>query len=514
MKNLLLACCFLLMASSCATGQQPNVSPEKGWSSKYVSRNPDGSLRYHPDAKGNIIPDFSRVGYHQGNKEIPEVAVVKTVQAAKSGSSQEIIQQAIEEVSARTPDKNGFRGAILLKKGTYHIPGSLEIKASGVVLRGEGDNAEGTKLVATGQGKRSLLEVKGQGSVKEVPNTRTKINDAFVPTGAMSFRVASVAGLKVGDKVILFRPGTTNWIADLKMNQIEAKENTKQWQPKEYDLHFQRTITHIKGSEVFLDNPVVMEMETKYGGGELYKYTFDGRITEVGVENIYFESEFANDEDENHGWVAVEFNRVENGWVRNVTSRYFGYSCVSLGNDAKQITVIDSKSLDPKSIIMGGRRYSFNNDGQLNLFLNLHAELGRHDYVTGQKVLGPNVFYNCTATKAQSDIGPHHRWGVGTLYDNITTDGEINIQDRGNWGSGHGWAGVTQVIWNSQAKKVTVQSPWVSGKNYAIGLQGQKVEGRLKGRPDGEWEGLNQTGIQPSSLYQAQLQERKAKSLK
>jgi hypothetical protein len=115
-------------------------------------------------------------------------------------------------------------------------------------------------------------------------------------------------------------------------------------------------------------------------------------------------------------------------------------------------------------VITGGRRYSFSNNGQCNLFTNCHTTEGRHDYVTGSKTLGPNVFYNCTAKKTHADIGPHHRWAVGTLYDNIVTDGEINVQDRGNWGSGHGWAGVTQVLWNCTVKRAAVQSPWASGK--------------------------------------------------
>ena len=206
-----------------------------------------------------------------------------------------------------------------------------------------------------------------------------------------------------------------------------------------------------------------------------------------------------------------QYGKIKNGWVRNVTSRYFGYACISLNPDAKQITVMNSKSLEPKSIVMGGRRYSFDNNGQLNLFMNLHATEGRHDYVTGQKVLGPNVFYNCTAANAQGDIGPHHRWAVGTLYDNIVTDGPINVQDRGNWGSGHGWSGVTQVIWNCTASQATVQNPWVTGKNYCIGLKGKQTQGRLPDRPEGEWEGLNQSGLIPASLYVAQLNARQKK---
>jgi hypothetical protein len=294
------------------------------------------------------------------------------------------------------------------------------------------------------------------------------------------------------------------------MDQIVAKANTQQWQPDYYQFHFERNITKIQNNKVFIDNPVVMSMETQYGGGEIYKYSFDGRVREVGIENLTIESEFASDTAENHGWIAVQMDKAENCWVRNVTSRYFGYSCVSLERNSKNITVIDSKCLDAKSLITGGRRYSFNNVGQLNLFMNLETTEGRHDYVTGAKVHGPNVFYNCKASQTHNDIGPHHRWAMGTLYDNIVTDGPINVQDRGNSGSGHGWAGVNQVFWNCKASAVTAQSPWVSGKNYAIGIVSEKHPGRwFKDRPDAEWEGHNQPGLLPASLYLAQLNARK-----
>ena len=451
-----------------------------------------------------ILPDFSRVGYAQGDRPIPEVKLVKTL--SPSDDAQQVIQAAIDEVSKASPGIDGIRGAILLKKGTYRIPGTLTIHAGGIVLRGEGNE---TRLVATGRGQRSLIVVAGSGDIVEDQQSRTPITDDQVPMGARSFRVRTPQGFQAGDRIILFRPGTDAWIRDLKMDSIDERQGTKQWQAREFDLRFERTVTAIRGDTVFIDNPVVMAMEKKYGGGEIVKYRFEGRISQAGVEDLYCESEFASDTAEDHGWDAVSFNKVENGWIRRVTARYFGYSCVNLGNWARNISVLDCNCYDAKSQITGGRRYSFNNNGQMNLFADCHATEGRHDFVTGARVCGPNVFYHCSAERTHADIGPHHRWAMGTLYDNIVTDGEINIQDRGNWGSGHGWSGVNQILWNCTAQRAAVQSPWVSGKNYCIGLKGGKFEGRLKGRPDGEWEGQNKDGLQPASLYQAQLKARR-----
>lgn len=491
-------------------GFQP---PATQWKSKFLIVNPQGTILYYPDEKGNTIPDFSRVGYYQGDRPIPNVPVVKTVSPADT-NSQAVIQKAIDEVAKRTPDENGFRGAILLKKGTYKIPGTIYITTSGIVLRGEGDGEQGTKLIATGNTQRSLIEVMGNGWLEEIPGTRAIITDEYVPTGATSFNVESAAKFKPGDKIVLLRPGTDAWIKDLKMDVITARKGTKQWHPGEYELYYERVITKIKGNTVYIENPVVMALEKKYGGGSIFKYDFEWRISNVGIEQLRCESTYASDTAEDHGWTAIRINKIENGWVRNVTSRYFGYACVHLEALAKNFTITNSRCLDAKSKITGGRRYSFNVDGQQNLVMNCYSNHGRHDYVTGARVCGPNVFYNCTAKNTHADIGPHHRWASGTLYDNVVTDGEINIQDRGNWGTGHGWAGVTQVLWNCTAKRAAVQSPWANGKNYCIGLKGGKYAGRLSGRPDGEWEGQNKPGLQPGSLFLAQRKARKLKMKK
>jgi hypothetical protein len=493
----ILSSVFLLLVTLAA------FLPAPAWQSKFVKEQ-NGKLTYFPDEKGNILPDFSLVGYNTGNTAIPDVAVATII--SPSADAENKIQAAINELASKAADQKGFRGAILLKKGTYMIQNQLSIQASGIVLRGEGND---TKLVAAGTVNRPLISVSGGGKVQEVKGSRTRITDSYVAVGAKSFNVEEASNFKAGDKIILSRPATQQWIHDLKMDQIVGRAGTKQWTPNEYNLQYERVITKIEGNKIHIDNPVVMEMEPKYGTGEIFKYHFNGRISNVGIENLYCESEFLTDTSENHSWDAVSFDKIENSWVRNVTAKHFAYACVHLHPWAKNISVLDCNCSEHKSVITGGRRYSFCNEGQQNLFMNCHSADGRHDYVTQARTCGPNVFYNCTAERTHADIGPHHRWSTGTLYDNIVTDGQINIQDRGNMGSGHGWVGATQILWNCKAKVVTVQSPWVNGKNYCIGLIGKKDAGHFKDRPEGEWEGQNKEGLQPQSLYIAQMKERK-----
>lgn len=79
---------------------------------------------------GDMIPDFSRVGYRWGDRAIPDVAVVETLTPpSDGGDATALIQQAIDRTQS---------GAILLKRGVYRISGTIRINRSGIVLRGEG----------------------------------------------------------------------------------------------------------------------------------------------------------------------------------------------------------------------------------------------------------------------------------------------------------------------------------------------------------------------------------------
>lgn len=518
---------WLLGACVCLLGMAFTLKP-KPWQSRFVKMDENGHLTYIPDEKGNILPDFSKVGYGHGDQPIPVIPVVKTVHAPQNGFSDQLIQDAIDKLAQKAPDAHGIRGAILLKKGSYRIQGTLHIRKSGIILRGESEPVSrhyntsrdsilathGTTLIATGNTQRTFIDVKGKGSIREIPGTRVRISDNYVPVGTTSFKIANIKNFKIGDSIIVFRPATENWIKDIKMDQIVPRKGTLQWSTKDYQFKFERIITAIKGHTITIDNPIVMNMEDKYGGGYIYRYHYQGRISNVGIENLALVSTYSSDTAEQHGWNAVFYDHIQNSWVKNVVARYFGYSCVNLGHGARNISVLNCQCYDAKSIITGGRRYSFNNDGQLNLFMDCEATQGRHDYVTGAQVRGPNAFVNCRASYTHADIGPHHRWAMGTLYDHIQTTGEINIQDRGNWGSGHGWSGVNQILWNCRAKSAVVQDPWASGHNYAIGLMGEIGKPRFKERNQGIWEGRNTPGLIPTSLYLAQLKDRQQQATK
>src|SRR5690625_8052132 len=76
-----------------------------------------------------------------GGVDLPRIPVRKTI-GPVDGDNTPHIQRAIDEISSRKPDENGFRGAVLLEPGLYSIRNNLFIRASGVVLRGSGDGED------------------------------------------------------------------------------------------------------------------------------------------------------------------------------------------------------------------------------------------------------------------------------------------------------------------------------------------------------------------------------------
>ena len=485
--------------------------------SAWVRTGADGQLIYRADGRGNTLPDFSRAGYGGGGVKLPDVPTVVTLAphtAADTADDGARIQAAIDEVGKRPADANGFRGAVLLQRGVFRLEGSLALRVGGVVLRGEGPGENGTTLFATGKKQRTLIEVGAAGaSRREVEGSRRQIIEAYVPWSAKMVSVEKTSELKVGERIMVHRPSTAEWIHALGMDRIKnrpgAKDGeTKQWTAGGFDLEIERTIVAIEGNRLALDAPVMNALEAKFGGASVYRFTFP-RIVECGVEHLRLVSDYEQgkeDSDEAHAWIGIGLGAVENAWVRDVTVAHFSHA-VQAGNGSIFVTVQDCAHLDPVSQITGSRRYSFSLNGQYGLVQRCHARNARHSFVTSSRVCGPNVFLDGTAVQAKADSGPHHRWAIGTLYDNISDDNELRVQDRQWAGSGHGWAGAQQVLWNCTSKTIVVQQP-PTAQNYAVGCVGLWVKGQWSPEaPNGLIDSPGKP-VLPRSLYLAQLEAR------
>ncbi len=485
-------------------------------SASLVSIGPNGKLIYHPyTPQGDTILDFSHCGYEGGGVALPKVPVKITL-APQLGDKDDLprLQDAVDRLSRLPLDAAGFHGALLLKQGVFRLSDTLRLTSSGIVIRGEGGSEKGTVLLGTSRKDYALVSIAGA-PAQVLANTSQNITTPYVPTGSSTFAVTNGAGFKPGDTVFVTRHGNAAWIHEIKMDQIrphnpKKPELTQQWRP--FDLVFDRVVTQVAGSTLTLDAPLASSIDEKWGGGSVAKYNGGARIQHVGIENLYGICDYdpsivkvydgsTERVDENHARRMVSFDNAQNVWARGLGTRYL-QGVASVGRGAKWVTIQDSASVEPISLITGGRRYSFLDDGQLTLWQRCRADGSRHAFVYDSRVCGPNVFFDCEATHAHAYSEAHHRWSVGGLYDNV--HGNVAVNDRQNYGTGQGWGGANYVIWNGEGALMLQGPP--TAQNFAFGFVGRKVKPSF-GATSGFWEAYGKH-VEPRSLYIKQLEDR------
>jgi hypothetical protein len=467
-------------------------------------------LVYKPyTERGDIIPDFSFSGYKGGGIDIKLPKVVKTL-TPLAGDNTKAIQSALDSIGQLKTDEDGLRGALLLMPGKYNLSESITIKYSGVVLMGEKDQARNTILVATTPKQYTLVRIGERENFKIDHKTKRQVVADYVASGTKKILLNDASCFKVGDAIIVERPSTADWITAIGMDKIEDSwspigvlnktqleeyrksgklsedgkkvNTTKQWEPGSKNLIFERKITAIDKNIITLDIPLTNALQKEFGGGVVYKYSYSKRLSYVGIVNLsatslFNEKVIAKDRggntyfaDEQHGWTFLDFVNAENSWVDNVETKVFSHGFIC-GSKSRFITIQNCSFLDPVCLIEGGRRYAYTINGQQCLVINSYARNGRHDFVLGAVVAGPNAFVDSKAELCHAKSEPHQRWATGTLFDNCSVSGPdagFSLSNRGSFGSGHGWAGAQMVLWNCSAPMAMVMRP-PTAQNFAFG---------------------------------------------
>lgn len=464
-----------------------------------VAADKNGKLIYATAQNGDRIPDYSYCGYMASEQLIPDVPV-RIVVPLKPGDATQRIQAALNYVAALPVGKDGIRGAVLLNKGLYRVNGSLKINATGVILRGSGSGTNGTILFAAGTDRESFIHVTGKNDRQT--SKEIQITDAYVPVNASAFHIAEGANVKKGDMILIHRPSTQAWINTIKTDHFGGDLTALAWKPGERDIYWDRKVTAVDGNTITIDAPLTTALDTAFGGGLVATYTWPGRISQVGIENLILRSAYdiSNPKDEAHRWMAITMENVSDAWIRQVTFEHFAGSAVFIAPTGNRVTVEDCRSLAPVSEIGGQRRNTFLAMGGQNLFQRLYTENGFHDFATGYCAPGPNAFVQCMAWQPYGFSGSIDSWASGVLFDIANIDGQpLSYMNRGQDGQGAGWSAANSLFWNCTAARVDCYQP-PTAQNWAFGTWAQFAG-------DGYWETSNST-ISPRSFYYTQLANR------
>ena len=439
--------------------------------------------------------DFSSCGYKSSDHAIPLVPIRAVVTEGGGEDDRVRIQAAIDLVASMEPDAAGFRGAVLLKGSKFKIGGPLLLRASGVILRGCGTGE--TALHGFSIMREPMIRIVGQADLKLAPDTSRSAVDDRVAVGATRLTLDSSDGLSVGESILITRPCTKEWIISLGMDRegIAWKRGTR-------EIRWERRVIEIQGDQIELDAPITTALEAKFGGARVDSFEWPGRITNVGVENLALVAEAGSDAQgiEDRPWFGVTMENVIDGWIRQVTFSGLAGSAVALWESAKNVTVQDCISRDPRSELGGHRRHTFFTMGQQTLFLRCWSEQGRHDFAVGHCAAGPNAFVACHADQAHEFSGTLGSWASGLLYDNVSIDGAaLQLGNHWSGNQGAGWSAANSSIWQANASEIGCFSP-PGAPNKAVGTWGLPVG-------SGTFQ-QNDEFAKPRSLFRAQLANR------
>jgi hypothetical protein len=459
--------------------------------SEWAFGGPDHRLHYKYDSRGNSIMDFSSAGYRAGGVKLPSLAVAQRLTPV-AGDNTGHIQAALDNAT----------GAVVLASGKYDIAGTLSITRSGVVLRGE----RGAVIRLTGK-PHHFLEIRGTGAWHE-EGTPTPILDAYVPSGATAFRVRDASAFHSGDRVLVLRPVTAEWIHFMGMDTLVRDGQPQTWLRAGSVIRTDRVVDSVEGDRITLDVPLSDALDSQFTAASLVHYTFPGRITEVGVEGLRIEAPFEDVPITEPQYTALRMDAVEDAWARDVEIQETQNGVV-IGPAAKRLTLTNVRITHSAPHTGSAAPADFSLQGtQVLLDRCRVAGEGTWPVVTQSEVTGPVVVLNFTAD--HGGVSPHQRWATGILVDGAKFPGGtehkpgIAFSNRATAGTGHGWDVGWAVAWNVSSPFLLVQQP-PGAINWCIGCIGAPVT--IGGIPNGIFDSPGKT-VEPASLYLQQLRDR------
>jgi len=459
--------------------------------SEWAFEGADHRLHYRYDARGNSIMDFSSAGYRAGGVKLPSPVAAQRLKPA-AGDNTARIQAALDTAT----------GAVVLAAGEYEIAGTLSIARSGVVLRGE----SGAVVRLTGKPHR-FLEIHGTGTWRE-EGPSAPVLDAYVPAGATTFRVRGASVFHPGDRVLVLRPVTAEWIRFMGMDTLVRDSQPQTWIRAGSVIRTDRVVESVEGDRVTLDVPLSDALDSQFTAASLVRYSFSGRITEAGVEGLRITAPFEDVPITGPQYAALLMDAVEDGWARDLDIRET-QNAIVIGPGAKRLTLTNVRITHSAAHSGSAAPADFALQGtQILLDRCRVTGEGTWPVVTQSEVTGPLVVLNFTAD--HGGVAPHQRWATGLLVDGGKFPGGtghrpgLAFSNRGTAGSGHGWSVGWAVAWNVNSPVLLVQQP-PGALNWCIGCIGTPVT--IGNTPNGIFDSPGKMVV-PASLYLHQLRDR------
>ena len=501
---------YVMNADMIATGYYDNIMFTKGviWPKDtdvvvkatqnntvdgYLVKPNGNALTYNSyNEYGDKLSDFSYAGFYEGQFELPNsenlpVAAVISPSEVEGTDDTSRIQAVINSVAENSSD-NVFK-VIKLEAGRYYInKNGLKMK-SGIILSGEGQGPNGTVLYAyqpTTANLQTSYTVRIEGTKATATGENHYLKDDYIEAGSREFTIdeEEAKTYAVGDLIAIYSPQSDEWFEEMEMSGITNPDGIDtSWTSAKMYVKEERTITGIDGGKITVDMPFYVPYTPSLTNTYIYKINDSGRIKNVGIENLRFESYFdGSPKDEKHATFAINASNAKDCYIRDVSSKYYAIGLFQATTGAKRITVKNCSCLEPVSTNDGSRRYSYSigSDAQQILITGCYSYNGRHDYVATNKSVGPIVFTDSVGDSTNTNSETHGLWAIGTLYDNVyiigLRTGGLATSNYGKLGDSKtpsfGWTGVGSVFYNCLSPAITAVKPRLTYNNFMIGQWG------------------------------------------
>lgn len=467
------------------------------------------------DAAGRL-PDVSFAGYACGEKPLPvlrEVANVRQFGAKGDGVTDDsaAFLAAIDKTRS---------GAIVVPAGRYVIRRILEIRQSGVVLRGAGP--ERTVLVCPVPLNDIRPDWGATTTGLRTSNYSWSGGIVWFKGGDKGRRIGAISSpAKRGERQIRvaqapqdLKPGA--WVeirvqddADkslLRHLYSEDPGKLDKIKPASHRTSFVTRVTRVgEDGRIAIERPLRIDLRSEW---QPELRTYEPGLSNSGIESIAFE--FPARDYGGHfsdlGYNAVAFSGVAHCWARDLV-----------------ITNADS------GIFAGGRfctiesvtfRLAGSRD-HAGCFGHHGVTLGGHDNLLKRFRIDQRFIHDITVSGGAGNVAcsgsgvdlafDHHKKAP---YDNVFTDLDLGKGSR-MWKSGGGadlgrHCGARGTFWNIRAK--TPQTHPGAFGPASMNLVAVETRDRQTTEPKGRWiETIPPGTIEPANLYDAQLKRRLAK---
>jgi hypothetical protein len=458
------------------------------------------------------LPDFSYAGYrHGGEVSVPSVPVVGNVRAfgAVGDGEHDDTEAFLAAIAACE------QGAILIPEGRYRISEILEIRRSGVVLRGEGPtksilyfpkplNEVRPNWGSTTGGRRTsnyswsggFVRVKG-----DFGNERLADVSAEAQRGDTALMVSNADGFTAGQRIRIQlrddeRHSLVKYLYSGDCGDIAKIDGVSVSQIV--------TIRGVEEGKILFDRPLRFDVKRKWNPS-VHRYA--PTVEEVGIEQIGFE--FPLHDYGGHftemGFNAAAFTDVSDCWIRDVHVRNCdsGFFLRAHFSTLSGIRFQSERAPDDRGRTGHHGLYFHGSDNLLTDFSI--DQLFIHDISVGKGAVG-NVISNGTGADLTLD---HHKQAP---YENLFTHLDVGKGSR-VWLSGGGGAlgkhcGGRGTFWNITANQPIPSPPDVFGPS-SMNFVALVTDEPSSTDSDGIWfEAIPPERIEPKNIHEAQLRER------